>query len=136
MKPLCLALAGILGAPLMATAQQSNDPSVSQWLRNLDGTSGQGGTPAIHAAVSQIQADVQGVLSTPLHVFVRATGVPNHSVGPFGGNPGMPGDQAGVYRIPRNPTEELGPKTESPLGSIGVLVNGVAIFNALDAMSF
>lgn len=132
-----LALFTVLALAAPTPAQQSDDPAIANWRRNLDGTTGTSEIPNINNVVSQIEADVQGIHFTTDSAYVEATGLPSHTVGPWNdGNPGMPGDQDAVYRIPRNPAVENGTKTDTPLGPIGVLINGVVIFNAKDAMSW
>ena len=136
MRSSLLTLASLFLLLPPAQSQQSTDPALGSWRRNLDGNTGKSTDPTIDSVVSHIQADVQGVLFTGGHAYVEASGLPAHFVGPWTGNPGVPGDQEAVYRIPRSPVEETGPKTATPLGTMGVLVNGVAIFNTQDAASW
>ena len=120
----------------VSEAQQSADPAVSSWRRNLDGRMGTSSIPNINAVVGNVEADVQGVHFTAASTYVEATGIPSHFVGPWGNNPGIADDQNRVYRIPRDPQENTGAKTATGLGPIGTMVNGAAFFNASDAQSF
>ncbi len=127
------AVCALLAASLAAPAQLAPNP----WVVNSDGRKGRSTDARINAVVSRYSADVQQISYTATDVYVRSAGIPSYAVGPFGdGNPAAPTDRAWLFRIPRNPTELSGTKTATPLGPIGVLVNGLPIYNALDAMSY
>lgn len=84
-----------------------------------------------------IDANVQQVRYSAENAYINSTGIPAYPTGPFlDGNPAQAGEQDYLFRIPRNPQENTGAKTATGLGHIGVLINGVPIFNALDAMSY
>ena len=105
---------------------QSSDPELSSWLLNTTGITGYNGLPA----------NVQKVQYSQDYVYISSSGIPAYSIGPWPGDPNQASDQNFVFQIPRNPTEETGTKTSTPLGTIGVLINGVAIFNAEDAHTY
>ncbi|HKI44602.1 MAG TPA: YHYH protein, partial [Balneolales bacterium] len=105
---------------------QSSDPILSSWLLNTTGVTGYNGLPA----------NVQKVQYSQDYVYISSSGIPAYSIGPWPGDPNQASDQSFVFQIPRNPTEETGTKTFTPLGTIGVLINGVAIFNAEDAHTY
>ena len=111
-------------------------PSVSAWRLNDAGEKGRSecdGCETIHAVVSQIDADVQRARHNDTDVYINSTGVPSYPIGPWpDGNPTVATDRNWLFRIPKTPMEEIETKTEVPLGTIGVWVNGVAIFNAED----
>lgn len=122
---------------LTAMADTVADPAILAWRQNLTGQKGSSPSATINAVVSGIQADVRSVAYTPSSVYVRASGVPSHSVGPFlDGNPAVPTDRDRTFRIPRAPQPQNGTKTATGLGAIGVMVNGVPLFNAADARSY
>lgn len=128
---------GILGlvSGLQAWAHES-DPVVTVWQVNEIGTMGTSPDSEINAIVSGILADVERVRYDATDVYVDASGVPSHSVGPFpDGNPAGPSDLDSLFRIPRSTPGE-GAHTDTPLSSIGVFVNGVTMYNQLDAMSY
>jgi hypothetical protein len=111
------------------------DPAITSWRQN---TTAKASSPnaTINTLVSSITADVQQVGYTSSSVYVHATGVPSHPVGPFPGNPAYPADQNRTFRIPRAPQVQPGAKTATGLGPIGVMVNGVPFFNPRDAASY
>lgn len=117
------------------TVYSSTDPRVTCWRQNLTGATGTSPNPTINALVSQIPADVQQVGYTTSNVYVHASDVPTHSVGPFPGNPAYPSNVNRTFEIPHNPTPAT-THTATGLGAIGVMVNGVQFFNASDGHSY
>lgn len=123
----------------MATVQAQDaiqDAAITSWMINTTGAKGHSPNATINALVSQINADVQTVAYNATDVYVHATGVPSHDVGPFSGNPAAPSDRNRTVDIPRNPVVNNGTKTNVGLGPIGVMVNGVSFFSASDAQSY
>ncbi len=84
---------------------------------------------------SHISADVQSVQYNTTDVYVRRTTAPSHNVGPFPGNPNTPENTNSIFRITRSPRKATS-NTRTGLGPIGVFVNGVPAFNALDGRSY
>lgn len=125
-------IALIFGLALSACGGSSPDevradsPELASWKLNVDGTTGYNGLPA----------DVQRVRYSDNNVYVNASGIPSYSIGPWPGNPNSPANQNFLFRIPRSPAVNGGTKTATSLGPIGVWVNGVVLFNALDAHSY
>jgi hypothetical protein len=110
-------------------------PEVTSWRTNLNGAKGSSINPTINAVVSGVSADVQSVQYNTTDVYVRCTTVPSHNVGPFPGNPNTPGNTNSIFRITRSPRKATR-NTRTGLGPIGVFVNGVPAFNALDGRSY
>jgi hypothetical protein len=131
----------MLAAAMAATRDARADcgraePAVFAWVMN-DGSHGQSPDARMDAVVSLVLADVQRVRFTAADVYVEATGIPRYPVGPFpDGNPNIPQDQSYGWRFPRAPQPNPGAPTATGLGPVGAWVNGVAIFNAKDAMSW
>jgi hypothetical protein len=120
----------------LAAWAHETDPVVTSWQVNEIGTMGTSPDSEINAVVSGILADVERVRYDATNVYIDASGVPSHSVGPFpDGNPAGPSDLNSLFRIPRTTPGE-GAHTDTPLSSIGVFVNGVTMYNQLDAMSY
>ena len=65
---------------------------------------------------------------------VRSTGLPNHEYGPFPslGNPNSARAQNLRFDIPRQP-RLAGSPTDTPIGPIGIAINGVPFFNPHNA---
>ncbi|MDP6849781.1 MAG: YHYH protein [Planctomycetota bacterium] len=115
---------------------QTDDPAVTSWRLNLDGTKGHSNNSAVHNVVSNIEADILRERYTPAHVFVEAEGVPSHEVGPWPGNPNMIAARGWTWRIPRNPAPATLYNYETPLGQIGTMINGVPMYNTKDGRSY
>ncbi|MCW5909171.1 MAG: YHYH protein [Chitinophagales bacterium] len=104
---------------------QVTDPAVTSWIQT-PGQTGYGG----------YASNVQQVQYTNTDVYVTCTCIPGYDVGPWAGNPNIPANQNFCFKITRNPQQNTGTKTATPLGHVGVWTNGVSIFNARDAISY
>ena len=100
-------------------------PDVSSWKINIDGTTGYSG----------IAADVQQVSYSLNYTYVKCTGIPSYTIGPWAMNPNIPSNQNWTFKIARFPVYDPTPSTAGN-GQIGVLINGVVLFNPGDAMSY
>ncbi|MCH1506482.1 MAG: sulfatase-like hydrolase/transferase [Verrucomicrobiales bacterium] len=88
-------------------------------------------------------AGVSEVAVTATDVYIRATGLGGHVMGPWYGNAqrtnlfvNYPANQAVLYRIPRDPGMPPANKTRTGLGRIGLFVDGVSMFDSRDAFSY
>jgi uncharacterized protein (TIGR03437 family) len=107
------------------------------------GTTPTGVSSSTTAVTSPIYGDVQAIKYTSSSVYVSANGVPGgYAAGPWFGfttNGGVfgnyPVSQGLTYQIPSSPTPAASPATTS-LGTAGLWVNGVAVFNFLDGASY
>ena len=84
--------------------------------------------------------DIQRIKASANWVYVETGGLASYVMGPwFNGNgtvfPNFPADQNLTFRVPRSPSIPA-TKTVTPMGAIGLYVNGVAMFNALDGFSY
>ncbi|HMS66128.1 MAG TPA: YHYH protein [Ignavibacteria bacterium] len=100
-------------------------PDIYSWKQNLTGVTGYNG----------ITADVQQVFYSANFSYVKCTGIPSYTIGPWAMNPNTPTNQNWVFKIARFPVADPTPATAGN-GQIGVLTNGVVVFNAGDAMSY
>jgi hypothetical protein len=110
-------------ATLLSTAQS---PTITSWILNPGTETGYGG----------ISSNVQAVHYTSTDVYVTSTCIPGYDIGPWTANPNLPANQDFVFKITRNPVQNMGTLVNTPLGHIGVWRNGVSIFNAKDGMSY
>lgn len=101
-------------------------PEITCWKINTTGETGYAG----------IETNVQEVQYSDNNVYISCTCIPGYDIGPWPGNPNTPSNQNFVYKITRNPEQNLGALIQTPLGHIGVWSNGVSMFNAKDAMSY
>ncbi|MFZ1321620.1 MAG: YHYH protein [Ignavibacteria bacterium] len=100
-------------------------PEIYSWRQNTNGATG----------YNNIAADVQQVFYSNNFVYVKCTGIPSYTIGPWAMNPNTPTNQNWTFKIARYPVPSGNPATAGN-GQLGVLVNGVVIFNAGDAMSY
>jgi len=130
-------LPAVAFALLLLTAARAQGPEVTSWILNQGETGSyyvQGNSTPI---VTSTPANVQLVQYSATDVYISATGIPAYPTAPFlDGNPSLAGSNAYIFRVPRVPQQQTGTPTDVPLGHIGVLKNGVPIFNAEDAQSY
>src|SRR6187455_1353496 len=100
-------------------------PEIYSWKQNTSGVTGYGG----------ILADVQQVFYSANFSYVKCTGIPSYNIGPWPMNPNLPTNQNWSFKIARFPVADPTPSAAGN-GQIGVLVNGVVLFNSGDAMSY
>lgn len=112
-------------------AQATAVPAQATVWKVADGTTGSSPNSTIDANISSVIADVNTVAFDDDYVYIRTSGIPSHSIGPFGG-PNIPGDQDATYRVSLNPTEAV-EHAMTRLSNIGVAVNGSSFFNWSDA---
>lgn len=126
----------LLAASLSATAQ--TNPIITSWLINTSGMKGRhyvsGNSTPIQDADS---ANVKTVLYSSNNVYIRANGVPAYVTGPFlDGNKSVTTSQNAVFKFPLNPTKNTGTPTATTMGNIGLFINGVALFDYRDGVSW
>ena len=87
-------------------------------------------------------ADVIQIDFSPTYVYVRSSGLASYVMGPWYLDaahtqifPNKPVNQNRIARFPRTP-QPAATKTNTSLGAAGLWVNGVAVFNFLDAYSY
>ena len=128
----------LIACSTKATSAQSVDPAIVNWIINTTGSTGSSVDADMNELVSEILADVEAVHYTDDAVYVTTSGVPSYSVGPFpDGNPAYASDVDAIYLIPRKPVAAPDGANEAVgLGTQGIFVNGVAVYNFGDGMSY
>lgn len=114
------------------------NPVIKSWLQNTTGIMGRhyasGSSTPINDAVL---ANVQSVKYSTSSVYIACTGIPSYITGPFlDGNPSLATDQKAIFKFPLNPTKNTGTPTNTTGGNIGVFINGVALFDYRDGVSW
>ncbi len=122
----------------LGPAKAQLGPTIMQWLINTTGVQGrhyvQGNSTPITDAV---QANVQNVKYSANWVYVTCTGIPSYITGPFlDGNPSLATNQNAIFKFPRTPVQNTGTPTATTAGNIGVFINGVALFDYRDGVSW
>ena len=133
MKNTCLGIALVLST--MSIAQS---PAITSWLINTTNATGShyvsgNGTPISDATL----ANVQTVQYSASWVYVSTKGIPTYPTGPFlDGNPSLATSQNAIFKFPLSPVENTGTPTATTGGNIGVFINGVALFDYRDGVSW
>lgn len=120
-----LLLAAVLCLTFEANAQQLS-PAITSWILNTTHATGYNG----------LETNVQTVQYSEDNVYVSCTCIPGYDIGPWAGNPNQPANQNFCFKLTLEPKPNMGKKTVTPLGHIGVWRNGVSVFNAKDARSY
>lgn len=101
-------------------------PEITSWKINTTQQTGYAG----------ILTNVQKVQYSSNNVYVSTTCIPDYNIGPWTANPNIPVNKDFIFKITRNPIQNTGILTKTPLGHVGVWSNGVSIFNPKDGMSY
>jgi hypothetical protein len=134
MKKITLSI--FLAATLSAVSQ--TNPAISAWLINTSGLTGRhyvSGNPT--PIVDAVSANVQTVQYSTNWVYVSTKGIPSYITGPFlDGNPSLATNQNAIFKISLNPVQNTGNPTNTNGGNIGIFINGVALFDYRDGVSW
>lgn len=118
------------------SAVSQTNPVITKWLQNTTAT----GTYYISGNSTPISNGIlvncQQVSYSSNWAYVSTKGIPAYAVGPFSGNPTQAGNQNAIFKFPLTPTENTGTKTLVSGGNIGVFINGVAMFDYRDGVSW
>lgn len=115
----------VVSAMTLSTQAQLG-PEVTSWILNTTNATG----------YNNIPSNVQTVQYSASQVYVSCSCIPGYAIGPWTGNPNVASNQNFVFKITRNPQQNTGTPTAIGLGHVGVLTNGVSIFNVSDAQSY
>ena len=89
------------------------------------------------AIVDADSANVKTILYSANSVYIRANGVPSYVTGPFqDGNPSLTTSQNAIFKFPLNPVKNTGTLIATSGGNIGLFINGVALFDYRDGVSW
>lgn len=149
-----LALATVLSAatdPLLSSWSTANASQYAKvWQTTADRFANTPSTTWPRAGVTNTgggqsiasYSDVQRVAYSASYVYIQASGLSSHLMGPWYMNAAKtqifgnwPSNGAILWRFPRTPSAAT-TKTASHLGPIALGVNGVDIFSGLDALSY
>ena len=83
-----------------------------------------------------IQADVIAIHHDDDFVYITSNSFPKYKVGPWQDNPNMIIGQNVTHRFRKHPKPETYKHVRHALGEIGLLTNGVAIYNGWDGFSY
>jgi hypothetical protein len=117
------------------TAQ--TNPIIRNWLQNTTQMGMyymKGNSTAIS---NNILANVQKVQFSNTSVYISTNGIPAYPTGPFqDGNPSVAQSQNGIFKFPLIPQKNTGAPSATTGGNIGLFINGVALFDYRDGVSW
>lgn len=125
--------------PLLLSSAWSlaQSPSITSWLQNttINGSHYVSGNST--AIQDNVAVNCQAVQYSSSWVYVTTNGIPAYTTGPFlDGNPSVATDQNAIFKFPLAPAQNTGTPTATTMGNIGVFINGVALFDARDGVSW
>ncbi len=121
------------------TSYAQTNPAITKWLQNTTVTGKYYTSGNSTAQSNNILVNCQQVRYSTNWVYVNATGIPAYPVGPFtgDGNTNNAGNQNAIFKFPLNPAANTsGTFTATSGGNIGVFINGVAMFDYRDGVSW
>ncbi|MCU0431570.1 MAG: YHYH protein [Cytophagaceae bacterium] len=119
------------------TIKAQLNPAITNWLQNttITGTYYTNGNSTPQS--NSILVNCQSVKYSTNYVYVTTTGVPAYTTGPFlDGNPSNATNQNAIFKFPLNPVQNTGTLSPTTSGNIGIFINGVALFDYRDGVSY
>src|SRR5207253_714138 len=84
-----------------------------------------------------VLANVQMVRYSADTVYINTNGIPSYITGPFlDGNPSLATSQNAIFKLPLHPAQNTSTPTNTTAGNIGLFINGVALFDYRDGVSW
>lgn len=110
---------------------------VTSWIRNTTGITARHYVSGSSTPINDTaHVNVQVVSYSTGNVYVKASGLPAYIIGPYlDGNPSQGTNNAWIFKIPRTPVPAT-TFTAVGMGSIGVFLNGVPMYNYADGRSY
>lgn len=118
--------------------QAQTNPVITGWMQNTTNIMGRHYVSGNSTPINDnVLANVQTVQYSTSWVYVSTKGIPAYITGPFlDGNPSLASNQNAIFKFPLNPVQNTGTPTATTMGNIGVFVNGVALFDYRDGVSW
>lgn len=129
---------GLLLTMFMSSAYAQTNPAILKWLQNTTGIMGRHYVKNNYIPVNDnVLANVLSVKYSTANVYVSTNGIPAYVTGPFlDGNPSLATSQNAIFKFPLNPAKNSGTPVNTTGGNIGVFINGVALFDYRDGVSW
>ncbi len=114
------------------------NPMITAWLRNTTGITGRHYVSGNSTPITDTPlANVQTVQYSTSYSYISTNGIPAYITGPFlDGNPSLATSQNAIFKFPLTPTPNTGTLTATTGGDIGLFINGVALFDYRDGVSW
>lgn len=121
----------------VAVLPAQTNPAITSWLQNTTQTGYYYTAGSSTKIANNILVNCQKVQYSSSYVYVSTKGIPAYATGPFqDGNPNNAGDQNAIFKFPLTPTQNTGTLSPTTGGNIGVFINGVALFDYRDGVSW
>lgn len=112
-------------------------PAITSWLQNSTVTGKYYIQSNFTPQNNSILVNCQTVQYSANNVYVSTKGVPSYTTGPFlDGNPSNASNQNAIFKFPLAPVQNTNTPTSTTAGNIGVFINGVAMFDYRDGVSW
>jgi hypothetical protein len=114
------------------------NPAITSWLRNTTNIMGRHYVSGNSTPITDnVLANVQMVRYSADTVYINTNGIPSYITGPFlDGNPSLATSQNAIFKLPLHPAQNGGTLTNTTAGNIGLFINGVALFDYRDGVSW
>ena len=114
------------------------NPTITSWIHNTTGIMGRHYETGNFTAINDTDsANVQSVLYSADWTYIKTKGIPAYVSGPYlDNNPSIATNQNAIFKIPLNPAQNTGVPTNTTGGNIGLFINGVALFDYRDGVSW
>ncbi|MCB9196090.1 MAG: YHYH protein [Flavobacteriales bacterium] len=138
MKKRTLLFLTLLTVAAANAQEKSTNPAVTSWMINTTGITGRHYVAGNSTPINDTyEANVQSVEYSNNYSYVMASGIPAYIIGPYqDGNPSQASDNSNIYKIPLNPVANSGTATATQMGEIGIWINGVAMYDYRDGVSY
>ncbi len=121
------------------TAWGQTNPAITSWLQNtsIKGRHWVAGNSTLIVDQNNI-ANVQSVKYSATSVYISTQGIPTYPTGPFqDGNPSQATPNTNpLFKFPLNPVQNTGTATATTAGTIGIFINGVALYDYRDGVAW
>lgn len=120
----------------ISSLSQTN-PIITSWMQNTTKVGSYYMKNNSTPISNNIKANVQLVRYSANNVYVSTNGIPTYPTGPFqDGNPSQAQAQNGIFRFPLKAVKNEGISVKTTMGNIGLFINGVALFDPRDGVSW
>ncbi|MGB5033089.1 MAG: YHYH protein [Saprospiraceae bacterium] len=119
------------------TMGQTN-PAITAWIQNSTNIMGRHYVKGNSTPINDnVLANVQSVKYSATSVYIATNGIPAYITGPFlDGNPSIATAQNAIFKFTLSPIKNAGTPINTTGGNIGIFINGVAMFDYRDGVSW
>ena len=112
-------------------------PAITAWLQNTTLTGSYYKSGNSTAIGNGILVNCQKIQYSTDWVYVTTMGIPSYPTGPFlDGNPSQASSQNAIFKLSLNSKQNTGTPSSTTGGNIGIFINGVALFDYRDGVSW